>query len=137
MDYAITISGVAVSLTNWATDLTDAANTEYCPIIFTINGATYGTNDTTATNKSASVAALETAVAGALTTAFASVTGEAGSDVATTLGTLANISWEWPFSPNGGANDAKDTALDNNAADDVDDAATISIGFNVAITQVD
>lgn len=103
--------------------------TEYCPIVFTINGATYGTNDTTATNKSATVAELETAIKGAI----AGYTKEYAPNTALTgVGPDAlAISWAWAFE----GNDANDTDLGDKAA--AGNAATISITVKTTVTQID
>ena len=101
---------------------------EYCPIIFTINGETYGTNDTTATNKSANVAALVTAIEALL--------NKTGDNIAanTPLATTYNfdIDWKWEFDTN---DDVKDTALGNLAAAGA--APTIAFACDATVEQVD
>ncbi len=113
-----------VTLTGWTVN-----NAEYCPIIFTVGGATYGTNDTTATNKSATVSELQTAVQNAINAS--SATYEAGTNLSGASSPA--VSWEWPFSVAG--NDAKDTALGDTAVNGT--AATITIALDITVTQVD
>ena len=123
-----------LSLTGWTTDGTD----EYCPIVFTVNGQTYGTNDSNATNKSADVAALITAVQNAinaLTRDYEALTNLATATNAANQPILP-ISWAWPFSTSA-ANDIKDTALGDRAAADVADAAHIDITITTTVTQID
>lgn len=123
-----------IELSGWTLDGT----TEYCPIVFTVDGATYGTNDTAATNKSANVAALVTAVKNAIEACSADY--EANTDLSTAQGTDCAISWEWPFETGAdatekAANDIKDTTLGNNAANGT--AAVISITLTATVTQID
>lgn len=131
----VTYEATAFDLDNWT--LYDGT-TEYCPIVFTINGATYGTNDTAATNKSASVAALETAIKTAIagySKEYAPNTPLTGKDA----DALA-ISWAWAFE----VDDAKDTILGDKAAGIAADGsamaktpATISITVVTTVTQID
>lgn len=118
-----------IALEGW-----EVSGAEYCPIIFTVGGATYGTNDTNATNKSANVAALITAVQNAI--AASGDVYEAGANLSTAAA-KPSISWEWPFETGAdadakAANNVKDTALGDAAA-----AATISIDVVVTVAQVD
>lgn len=98
---------------------------EYCPIIFTVNTATYGTNDTTATNKSDNIADLIVAVEAAIE----EYTDE--YDAKVNLAEVAetpSVSWAWNFE----GNDVKDTALGNLAT-----APTIGLTIVTTVTQVD
>ena len=146
---------VAVRVTYEATefDLDDwtlyDGTTEYCPVVFTINGATYGTNDTAATNKSATVAELETAIKTAI--AGYSKEYEPNKDLsadAVKADSLA-ISWEWPFETGADktakdANNVKDTILGDKAAGIAADGASmaktpakINIKVATTVTQID
>lgn len=135
----ITITGtpeVAVRVTNEATvtleGWTTDGSTEYCPIVFAVNGETYGTEDTNADNTYESVAALKAALEdaiNAITVDFA-----ANTDLSTEDGVVAAISWEWPFSISDD-NDVKDTALGDNAA--AGTAAVVSITLTTTVTQID
>lgn len=122
-------------LDNWT--LYDGT-TEYCPIVFAINGVTYGTNDTGATNKYATVAALKTAIIEAIeghSKEYAPNTDLTGKDA----DALA-ISWAWAFA----GNDTNDTILGDKAAGIAADGsamaktpATISITVVTTVTQID
>lgn len=136
-----------VALTGW-TAWDDAQNkaVEYCPIVFTVNGDTYGTNDTDATNKSASVEALVTAVQNAIakaTAEYAALTDLSTIGVASSGETQnpnpLSISWAWAFETGAdaakAANNIKDTILGNAAA--AGNAATIAISVTATVTQID
>ena len=134
----VTYEATNFSLKNWT--LYDGT-TEYCPIVFTINGATYGTEDTDATNKSANVAALETAIKDVI----ANYSREyAPNTNLTGVGADAlAISWSWAFSVNT-TKDAKDTVLGDKAAGIAEDGtamtpapATIEIRVKTTVTQID
>lgn len=112
--------------------------TEYCPIVFTINGTTYGTNDTDATNKSATVADLENAII----TVIAGYSKEYAPNTALTgVGPDAlAISWAWAID----VNDTNDTVLGDKAAGIAEDGssmipapATITITIKTTVTQID
>ena len=142
---AVTLTGtpeVAVRVTNSATvtlsGWTLDGTTEYCPIVFKINNVTYGTNDTAATNKYASVEALAAALEAALEETTADY--KANTNLSAESGALNVISWEWPFQTGAddtakAANDIKDTTLGNNAA--AGTAAVISIEMTITVTQID
>ncbi|MBE6968387.1 MAG: hypothetical protein E7444_08130 [Ruminococcaceae bacterium] len=125
------------SLKNWT--LYDG--TEYCPVVFTINTVTYGTEDTDATNKYATVAELETAIKNAImnySKEYAPNTNLSGVGA----DSLA-ISWSWEFSVNS-TKDAKDTILGDKAAGIAEDGsamakapATIEIRVKTTVTQID
>lgn len=130
----VTYEATAFDLDNWT--LYD--DTEYCPIVFTINGVTYGTNDTDAANKSANVAALETAIKDAIAdyemeyAPNTALTGEGADALA--------ISWAWDFD----VDDEKDTILGDKAAGIAENGssmaktpARISITVKTTVTQID
>lgn len=112
-----------LTLTGWEVD-----GEEYCPIIFTINGETYGTKDTNATNKYDTIAQLVEAIQGKLT-AMSSQNIEANTNLATDRD--VTISWSWPYYVDTD-HDAKDTALG-----DLADAPTISFECEATVEQVD
>ena len=123
----ITISGepeVATEVTIAGT-LTLTGFDAYCPIVFTVDGVTYGTNDTTATNKSATVADLKTAVEEAIAALSDSFDANETLD-ASALN--SNISWAWA---NVEANNAKDTALGDAAATGTAPSVTLSLTVTV------
>jgi len=112
--------------------------TEYCPIVFTINDKTYGTNDTDATNKSATVAALEVAIKSAI--AAFSKEYDPNTNLTGVGGDALAISWSWAFD----VNDVNDTILGDKAAGIAEDGssmakapATIAITIKTTVTQID
>lgn len=111
-------------LTNWTTDGTD----QYCPIIINVNGTEYNCLD------AADIDSFEVAVKNAIN-AY-SKDYPAGTDLSAeeVKGESLAISWEWPFSTSE-ANDVKDTALGDRAADD--NAATINLTVKTTVTQID
>lgn len=115
-----------LTLTNW----NGAENVEYCPIVFTVNNVTYGTNDTAATIKSQNVSDLITAVQNAI--ADYSKTYKAGDDLSSKSGDALSVSWSWTFENN---NDTKDTYLGNQAVNGT--AAEISLTVITTVTQID
>ena len=125
-----------VTLTGWEY-VADPVNnpgvtTEYCPIIFTVEGVTYGMQGTGATNSTyASVSALATAVENAINDCTADY------DVNTDMSTVEvpNVIWNWPFensATNTYSDDAKDTALGN-----LDTLPTIILEIITTVTQID
>lgn len=138
----ITISGkpeVAVKVTysatlkleNWKYKGTDDTNeADYCPIVFKVNGVTYGTNDTDATKRSSSVSDLITAVQNAIS-AYSEDYG-ANTDFASRGNDGINVSWEWAFSSYNNQNDIKDTYLGNS-----EKAPTIKLDVSCTVTQID
>jgi hypothetical protein len=117
---------VSLTLTGW----TDGAN-EYCPLVFTIGGETYGltgiktSSGATPTHAYGTIAQLISAVEGA-------IEGINNSYVAgTNLSGKGNISasWEWAFSGN---DDAKDTALGTALT-----PPTVEFSLTVSVTQID
>lgn len=111
-------------LTNWTTDGTD----QYCPIIINVNGTEYNCLD------AADINSFEETVIGAIekySKDYAAGTDLSAEEV---KGESLAISWEWPFSTSE-ANDVKDTALGDRAADD--NAATIKLTVKTTVTQID
>lgn len=117
-----------ISLANW-----EAFGAEYCPVIFTIEGETYGMNFTAATHKYTTVAALEAAINEAInacTAKYPALTNLSSVNV-------PEISWEWPFVTAEEYND-DDTYLGNVAAGTLaGSAATIALQIVITVTQVD
>lgn len=116
-------------LSNW----TLADGSEYCPIVFTVNGATYGTNDTDATNKSATVADLITAVQTAIGNYSKDYPANQDLSVEGTVAT-PDVSWAWAFYTDD-AHDEKDTYLGDKAATGT--APEITLTIKTTITQID
>lgn len=117
---------VSLTLTGW----TDGAN-EYCPLVFTIGGETYGltgiktSSGVTPAHTYGTIAQLISAVEGA-------IEGINNSYAAgTNLSGKGNISasWEWAFSGN---DDAKDTALGTALT-----PPTVEFSLTVSVTQID
>jgi len=126
-------------------DLTDwtlyDGTTEYCPVIFTVNGETYGTSDTAATNKYDTVAQLQEAI----TTAVEDYSKEyaPNTDLSGASDDSLAIGWEWPFSVDK-EHDIKDTILGDKAAGIAEDGtamekspAEIDIAITTTVTQID
>ena len=118
-----------VELNGWV--LSDGT-TEYCPIIFTVEGHTYGMYGTTAEFTFGSVDVLEQAI----TEAIAACTKDyvANQDLYLANGDYPSVSWEWPFHTSD-ENDVKDTDLGNKAA--VGNHAVIQITIETTVTQID
>lgn len=117
-------------LKGWTTDGT----TEYCPLVFTVNGTEYkiggkytpaGGVETDITT----VAQLEGAVKNAIN-AY-SKDYEANTDLSGVGTDSLKVSWAWAFE----GDDAKDTALGNRAAEDK--AATVELEITTTVTQID
>lgn len=117
-------------LKGWTTDGT----TEYCPLVFTVNGTEYkiggkytpaGGVETDITT----VAQLEGAVKNAIN-AY-SKDYEANTDLSGVGTDSLKVSWEWAFE----GDDVKDTALGNRAAEDK--AATVALEITTTVTQID
>jgi len=113
-----------LTLTGWQL----ADSTEYCPIVFTVGSQTYGTNDTDATNKSANINELITAVQGAINGYTADY--DANVNLATYAETPV-VSWAWAYA----GNDSADTYLGNQAS--IGNAPIISLSITTTITQID
>ena len=103
-----------ITLTGW-----EVNSDEYCPIVFTVGTETYGTDDTNATNKSATVAALITAVEKAIE----DYTANYGANE--TIATIPAATWAWEFEVND-ANNELDTELGR--------AASAKIGYEIVVT---
>ena len=140
---AITLKGtpeVAVAVTydsdlkleNWK-----VGSVEYCPIIITVDGVTYGvtgmkdSSGVEATNKYSTVAALVAAVNDAIDNRAAQTYGP-NTDLSTVTGHGLKVSWEWAYDKN---DDAKDTALGDNAAGE--NHAIIQFNVEATVTQID
>lgn len=123
-----------VNLDGWV--LSDS--TEYCPIVISVEGVTYGTNVTDATNKYATVAELETAVKNAIEACKKDY--EPNTNLATKATDVPSVTWSWAFET--GADEAakvennkKDTDLGNKAA--AGNHAVIQITITTTVTQID
>lgn len=134
IDYTLNIE-----LSNWSTDLTDDASklaTEYCPLVITIDSNVRGTakSQTFQIDGSAikTVAELIAAVEEYVDETF-DIEASKGErvDPNVSLATTINVSWSWAFN----GDDAKDTALGDNAADG--NPATFSITLGATVTQID
>lgn len=135
----VTYEATNFSLKNWT--LYDG--TEYCPVVFTINGVTYGTEDTDATNKYATVAALETAIKEVIKNYSKEYAPNTDLSADGRKAESLAISWSWEFSVNS-TKDAKDTILGDKAAGIAEDGsamaktpATIEIRVKTTVTQID
>lgn len=112
-------------------------NTEYCPIVFTVNGDTYGMTGIkdyagqAVQHEYATVADLEAAVKGAIDGYTADYAANQDLSAVDTVKTPA-VSWAWAFAKN---DDAKDTYLGEQAAKDA--AATIDLTVKTTVTQID
>lgn len=132
MTFTVTGQPEVKVATNYEATVTLANWGDYCPLIFTVDGVTYGTVDTTATNNTYADA---TALAAALDTLIESrsATYDANKDLTTETADNLTISWEWPFSTSA-ANDVKDTALGDAAATGT--AATVVFDVKCTVTQI-
>lgn len=101
-----------------------ANGVEYCPIVFTVNGVTYGTTDTGATNTYPTIPELKSAIE-TVVKSVDQVYNEY-QDFNSILD--LTIDWEWAFE----GDDAKDTALG-----DLAPAPTLEIDYKLTMTQVD
>lgn len=98
----------------------------YCPIVITVEDTEINGLDYTSETE------FQTAVANAIK--GYSIDYPAGTDLSTVGTDSLAISWEWPFYVSD-ANDVKDTALGDAAADD--NAATINLTVKTTVTQID
>ena len=106
---------------------------EYCPIVFTVNGETYGTNDTAATNKSNSIDELIVAVQnaiGAYSKDYAANTDLSNENTVAT----PDVSWSWAYNVDE-EHDEKDTILGDAAA--AGSGASIDLTIITTVTQID
>ena len=122
-----------LTLTGW----TLADDSEYFPIIFTVNNATYGiegmkdASGNQATNIYANKAALITAVQNAIN-AYSAVYGpNQDLSVENTVAT-PDVTWEWAFEGN---SDVNDTYLGDQAVNAT--ASTITLAISTTVTQID
>lgn len=107
--------------------------TFYCPLQITIGTATIDGLKYNA--KAAFVAAIENEIVSNISN---NKTYDAGTDLSTVGNDALAISWAWPFETRdeaGKSNDAKDTHLGDQAANN--NAATIEISVVTTVTQVD
>lgn len=129
-------------LTGWQTG-DDATATEYCPLVFTVNGTAYkiggkytpaGGVETDITT----VAQLEEAVTKAINAYTKDY--EANENLSGKTADNLQVLWAWAFEDaTVGAyqTDAKDTALGNRAANNVADAGKIDFAVTMTVTQID
>lgn len=132
---------VDLKLNNWKvdTDGDGVAESEYCPIVITVNDTSYSIDGTNIKN----VAALETAVETAITNSAKNY--NAGTNLAdeNAVAKDLNVSWKWHFMGAGETNgtgpstqwDKYDTQLGDAAAED--NAATIELTVTCTVTQID
>lgn len=129
---------VATRVTYGATVTLDAekwkvAGEEYFPVYFTIEGMTYGTDDSGLgfDYTFATVAELKTNVEAAIEACAEDYAPN--TNLSTVSGDYPTVSWCWPFYTSD-ANDVKDTALGDKAvAEDI----TISVAITTTVTQID
>lgn len=117
----------------------DEDGNAYCPIVFKVNGTTYGLTGmkdaagAVVTKESASTAELKTAVEGAIK-AY-SQDYAPNTDLSTKTADYVDVSWEWAFEKN---DDAKDTYLGNCAADpDTSKHSKVELSVKTTVTQID
>jgi hypothetical protein len=133
---AMTLSGtpeVAVNVKYEATlKLEDwtIGTEEYCPIVFTVNGTTYATKAVAADKQSDDIAALITAVTDAIGAYSKDYPANQDLSVEGTVAT-PDVAWAWAYE----GDNAKDTALGNQAADG--SAPTITLTITTTVTQID
>ena len=136
-----------ITLTNWTIDHdkdTTSPEIEYCPIVFTVSGETYGISNSTYVVKDYDGNALDhtsSDVAGLVAAVKAAIDAltqdyEALTDLSGVSQPILPISWAWAFS-SGATNDVYDTALGDKAAANVSNAATIDIQIVTTVTQLD
>lgn len=117
-----------VNLDGWT--LSD--DSVYCPIIFTVEGHTYGMYGTSAEFTYGSIDVLEQAIVEAI--AACTKDYVANYDLYLANGDYPSVSWEWPFYTSD-ENDVKDTDLGNKAA--AGNHAVIQITIETTVTQID
>lgn len=123
IDYSIDIQ-----LLNWATNLDDAANTEYCPLVITVETSVLGVAATKEFKFETSVADLEKAIE-----AYIEGFDAERVDPNTDLNSTFKFSWSWAYEVDQATN-IKDTALGNNAANGK--PATFYISLGATVTQI-
>ena len=114
-----------LTLTGWEL----SGGTEYCPLIFTVEGVTYGMEGSTATNKYATIALLKGAVEGAISGCAKNYPANVAINTSTDA---PSISWEWPFES---GDDSKDTYLGNQAS--IGNAPIVTLSITTTATQID
>lgn len=126
-EVAVNVKQVAdLTLEGWV-----VSGNDYCPIVFTVDGETYGMTgikdaDGNAVTKAyGSVADLVAAVETALN-------GDVNYPANTNLAEIHTVTWEWAFEGN---DDVKDTALGDYAAKSGD--IKIAFDYAVTVTQID
>ena len=117
VDVAVTYTA-DLTLTNWT-----IGGVDYCPIVFTVNTTEIKIDGSTIKTVAELEAAVEKAITDVTNTYDTNTNLEAVEDDLT-------VTWSWAFT----GDDAKDTALGNQAADGT--AAAIALTVNVTITQV-
>lgn len=124
-----------LTLTNW----TLASGTEYCPIVFTVNGKTYGMSGmkpkTGALDETAAtINELKTKVEAAIESYGKVYEANADLGEATKAAGTDNVkvSWYWAFEGN---SDENDTYLGNQAADG--NASKVKLNITTTVTQID
>ena len=132
-EVSVNVSYVAtVTLTGWNIDPDGDSNTEeYFPIIFTVEGQTYGMTNSGATNESASISDLQTAVKTAIENCRKDY--EVNTDLSTKGSDAPSVSWAWTFEAATGntyQTNVKDTALG-----DLNVAPTIEVSIVTTVTQ--
>ena len=123
-----------LTLTGWEVDVPNteggSTKTPYCPLTFTVDGATYSIEDATADNVCTDIADLKAKVEAAIVAA-SKAEYKAGTDLSTVDETNFVIAWEWAFD----VDDTKDTLLGNLADDGK--AATVTLTVQQTIEQID
>ena len=118
-----------VTLSGWV-----VGGVEYCPIIFTVEGHTYGMYGTTAEYTFGTIAVLEQAVEEAIAACKADYAPNTNLADAAVTAAFPTVSWEWPFYTSD-ENDVKDTALGDAAAAGY--PAGITVTIQTTVTQID
>lgn len=122
-----------LELANWDYKNEKNESEEYCPLIFTVEGKTYGMYGSAADNTFGSIEVLEQAIEEAVKAHVKEYAPNTNlSNVST--GDAISVSWEWPFSTSPD-NDVKDTYLGDQAADGK--AAKVSLTVTTTVTQID
>ena len=137
-EVAVRVSYAAdITLDGWTLSNGD----EYCPIVFTINGKTYGTVDTAANEQSDTVEKLIARLEKVISEYYQDYAPNTVLDTIYAMDDNAlEISWEWPFETGStpdqiAANDIKDTDLGNKAAAGYH--AVIKVEVTTTVTQID
>lgn len=133
----VTYEVTEIALTDWT--LYDGS-TEYCPVIFSINGKTYGTNDTNAEVKRGSVTALKDTIVAVIESYSKEYAPNVNLGSDGVKDDSLKISWSWAFD----GNDVKDTILGDKAAGIAEDGtgmaqtpARITLTVKTTVTQID